>query len=768
MAAPIDVRSSPVESTPGIISRTVGTIIDFLWHEANFFRLHVSAFVMVPLALSGIFYGSNGQFHIRYIDSLFLCYSAMTDTGLATVNLSTLTTWQQIILYLLIMLGNTTFISWLMVMTRKHYFRTHCRYVASRQPPRRLRRSRRSLLASISAPINAFQSREAVPPRNNAKAPFEVTDGSMEDGTPVEGLSTPWKEHLHDGSIKSQGREGADTTFSSSLPEIPTSAPSTFPSSDGHDNELPRAHTSSPILPRQRRALTFREDESYHAHRSQSSNVLPTRGVPPPFAHNRKYEGFGGFPGPVDLINTVLKRAAPSTYRRLERTMTVPSTMTLEGRSEPWLNFDALVVGRNSDFRTDTLTSEQIKDIGGTEYRALRLLSWLVPAYALGVQVIGFLVFAPWLQVTSKYNGAFEAQPRLVPKAWFSMFQVTSAYTGTGFSLIDLSMVPFQQAYLMIFGIMFIQLAGNPAQPILLRFIIWIGYKLSHVSSEARQTLSFLLHHPRRCFLYLFPSHQTYFLCIVLVLLSALEWTAFGILNIGLPAFEALPIGTRVVTGIFQGVAARASGFQVVSLAPLAPALQFLYAVLMYIAIYPVALCVRATNVYEERSLGIFEAPLGEIKEDLAKLPSRERVGRYVNWHLRRQLSIDIWWLVWGIFIVAIIERGNLMDQSKRWFNMFSLIFELVSAFAGIGLSLGFPGDDFSLVGTMKPLSKIVIIIIMIRGRHRGLPVAIDRAVLLPTELVVNSGTPDAGSPQRGSSGVRSPAQEESVFAEQV
>jgi Trk-type K+ transport system membrane component len=32
------------------------------------------------------------------------------------------------------------------------------------------------------------------------------------------------------------------------------------------------------------------------------------------------------------------------------------------------------------------------------------------------------------------------------------------------------------------------------------------------------------------------------------------------------------------------------------------------------------------------------------------------------------------------------------MDESKRWFSMFSLIFELVSAFAGIGLSLGFPG----------------------------------------------------------------------------
>jgi hypothetical protein len=32
--------------------------------------------------------------------------------------------------------------------------------------------------------------------------------------------------------------------------------------------------------------------------------------------------------------------------------------------------------------------------------------------------VIGFLVFAPWLQVTHKYDAAFKEQPRLVSKAW--------------------------------------------------------------------------------------------------------------------------------------------------------------------------------------------------------------------------------------------------------------------------------------------------------------------------------------------------------------
>ena len=38
-------------------------------------------------------------------------------------------------------------------------------------------------------------------------------------------------------------------------------------------------------------------------------------------------------------------------------------------------------------------------------------------------------------------------------------------------------------------------------------------------------------------------------------------------------------------------------------------------------------------------------------------------------------------------------------------------------------------------VGTWSTLSKLVICAVMIRGRHRGLPVAIDRAVMLPRDF---------------------------------
>ncbi|THU84824.1 cation transporter [Dendrothele bispora CBS 962.96] len=300
-------------------------------------------------------------------------------------------------------------------------------------------------------------------------------------------------------------------------------------------------------------------------------------------------------------------------------------------------------------------------------------------------------------------------------------------------------MLPFQTAYLMSISLMFAILAGNHALPIFLRFIIWVLSKIAPQNSDAQSAFDFLLHHPRRCYIYLFPSHQTWFLVLCLVLLSATEWLFFEVLDIGIPFFEALSTGTRIICGIFQGLSARAAGFPIVPMSSLAPAVQFMYIIMMYIAVYPVALSIRSTNVYEERSLGIFETPpegTDDGPADLTEYGPRERVGRYIGWHLRRQLSIDIWWLVWGVFLVAIIERRDIMDENLKWFDMFHILFEMVSAFGCIGLSLGLPTDNFSFSGALHPLSKLVVIVIMVRGRHRGLPVRVDRAIMLPSELV--------------------------------
>ena len=62
-------------------------------------------------------------------------------------------------------------------------------------------------------------------------------------------------------------------------------------------------------------------------------------------------------------------------------------------------------------------------------------------------------------------------------------------------------------------------------------------------------------------------------------------------------------------------------------------------------------------------------------------------------------------------------------------------MFELVSAYGSIGLSIGLPDANYSACGAFHPLSKLIVCLVMIRGRHRGLPVAIDRAIMLPREF---------------------------------
>ncbi|KAI8453564.1 hypothetical protein BY996DRAFT_6411153 [Phakopsora pachyrhizi] len=79
-----------------------------------------------------------------------------------------------------------------------------------------------------------------------------------------------------------------------------------------------------------------------------------------------------------------------------------------------------------------------------------------------------------------------------------------------------------------------------------------------------KDVLMFLLDHPRRCFVYLFPN-----------------LVAFLLLDIGNPAVEAIPIGTRVLCGLLQSLSVRAAGFFVVSLAAVTPALRVQYMVMI-------------------------------------------------------------------------------------------------------------------------------------------------------------------------------------------
>lgn len=487
-----------------------------------------------------------------------------------------------------------------------------------------------------------------------------------------------------------------------------------------------------------------------------------------------KERGFGGFPTPFEIATSAVGKAFPKVQATFTRTTTMPRTTTFTSmysnsggektnKPVPYLTFDA-TVSRNSRFQE--LTETQKDELGGVEYRAIDLLAKLLPAYYLGFSFFFVVLVAPWLasSAAEQVHEVLATENSSNPNTtWMWFFNVASAYSNTGLSLIDTSMSLLPTQYMMLIPIAILILVGNTAFPIFLRFFIWCISKVVPRQGRLYETLRFLLDHPRRCFVYLFPSGQTWFLFGVLLLLNCTDWIAFQVLDIGNPTIESWSVGQRIFDGLFQSIAVRAAGFQIISLLTLAPAVQFLYIVMMYISAYPIAMSVRNTNVYEERSLGLYNEEPGDAAEPQA---GGARVwGKYLAAHARRQLAFDIWWLGFSLWLVCIVQRHDIQDPTTDgWFTVFNCLFELTSAYGTVGLSTGTPVDNFSFSGRFNTLGKLVVIAVMLRGRHRGLPVAIDRAVLLPGEMDLEDEEDEAYEEQIQSRNTMTPAASGTFF----
>lgn len=231
----------------------------------------------------------------------------------------------------------------------------------------------------------------------------------------------------------------------------------------------------------------------------------------------------------------------------------------------------------------------------------------------------------------------------------------------------------------------------------------------------------------------LFPSAQTWWLALVLVLLNVVDWTAFEVLNRTNPIVTSIPMVYRIIDGLFQSFAVRSSGFCVISISSLAVGLQALYVMMMYISMFPVVILMRNSNVYEERSLGIYADDMNSKKTSDSNSTKSVRTTRlyFLREQVHRQLGHDLWFIAACIVLIIWIETSRIVADPINY-SVFNIIFEVVSAYGCVGLSIGYPNVAYAFSGTWHTSSKFVLCVMMLRGRHRGLPVDIDKAIQLP------------------------------------
>ncbi|GME24217.1 Cation transporter [Neofusicoccum parvum] len=597
----------------------------------NFYRMHMLYFIVVILIASVIVYGeglANDSKQIsgsplRYIDALFLCCSAMTTTGLNTVNLGSMTGFQQAALCVLLIVGNVPFVSSFVIIIRRHYFhRKLADVVQHSRSGRQMVRDLEEQDQESRVEHQVARRRKRINPNNN-----------------------------HNTSEERPLREAPKKT--------------------------------------QRKQMSPEQRLYHHA------------------------SGFGAFPWPWETHTA--QRLFHYPFKRLQQEW--------EPRDRSYISFNAEYDERG---RFRNLSERERAELGGVEYRALELLLALLVAYQVVWYALGTLFLVPYAYRPAVSRTLKTSQPGDLSPGWWGFFAVVTSFSNGGLNVLNSNYIPFSGDALILIVSGALTVAGNTQFPILLRLAIWTLSKSVPAASRLRQNCLFLLHHPRRCFIYLFPSRETWYLLAIQLLIDLAMWVLYELLNVGLPPVEAFPLGTRVLDGLFQATGLRNSGAYIIAISSLAPALLVAYLVTMYISSFPIVMALRQTNTYEERSVGLD-----------GRSSSSSASGGGLGMHLRRQLAYDLWFQLLGWFLICVVERRKLIAGSPG-FGIFAVLFEVTSAYGTVGLSTGVPYDQYSLSGAFQTGSKLVMLAVMLRGRHRGLPLAIDRSILLPGEELMH------------------------------
>eukprot|EP01119_Soliformovum_irregulare_P019837 TRINITY_DN6364_c0_g1_i1.p1 TRINITY_DN6364_c0_g1~~TRINITY_DN6364_c0_g1_i1.p1 ORF type:complete len:706 (-),score=128.93 TRINITY_DN6364_c0_g1_i1:5-1924(-) len=341
------------------------------------------------------------------------------------------------------------------------------------------------------------------------------------------------------------------------------------------------------------------------------------------------------------------------------------------------------------------------------EYRALKRMPRVIIGYFVGIVALGYIFFVIYLYAVGRGitpSGAYNA-------FFLSLFGTTNS----GLTLYSDNVVSFSGDTIFLGFLSFLIIFGNTGYPVGLRAVIWIIFRIQKLRPhhiKQLQAWEYILFFPRRVYTLLFPTANTVFLIVAQLGLQIIGGAFFLGLTWGIFRADGQSNWTELVNSYFQVVSARAAGFNVVNLAEIPQSMQIVFIGLMYVAAYPVVVTLWRTNATE--------VWIGSSK-----------VSRTFKSLSSALLFKDVFWVFVAFIFIAIIENSQLVGDPTN-FTALRILFEVISGYGNVGLSVGYPTTVASFSAVWHSLSKAILCGIMILGRHRGLPEDVDRAVQLP------------------------------------
>nr|XP_036582586.1 low-affinity potassium transport protein [Colletotrichum truncatum]KAF6791290.1 low-affinity potassium transport protein [Colletotrichum truncatum] len=676
-----------------------------MWKPSlNFINLHYAWILFCSLISFVVLYPYG---NLNAVDVFFFGCSSSTESGLNTVDVKDMKTYQQVYIYVIPIITNLMFVNIAVVVVRLYWFQQRLRSIATNE----------------RAEPDDLEANRQLENDNDRGTRTEKSPQTE----PIRATETDAEQTLDKAAIPSPPARSTTITFDESL------------------SQTRQKHVDETVLyvpgPRDRDGGQpmiemgkdwDKDDDAIRPVASSATGLSRRR------PHNPEGPAMRAARSMEKVASSVLVLGRTKSSERESRR----SDASAHPRPSDLPNLSRQVtIGRNSQFFH--LTERDRELLGGIEYRSLKLLLKIISSYCFGLHLLGVICLLPWiLHAPSKYKSWLAENGQ--GQTWWAFYSAQTMVNNLGFTLTPDSMATFKDATWPMLVMTFLAFAGNTCYPILLRLVIWTMSKMVSKKSATKEHLQFLLDHPRRCYTLLFPSKPTWILFGILFVMNFVDVLLIIVLDLDNPAVNDLAMGPRILSALFQAASARHTGTATLNLSLVNPAVQFSLLCMMYIAIFPIAISIRASNTYEERALGVYGADSHLDETDGAS---------YVTTHVRNQLSFDLWYIFLGTFCICVAESKRIMDlnepvsllsvssllRGRQRIASNPLLYSLIciahlTRSGNVGLSLGHPSVMTSLSGEFTTFSKLVICAMMIRGRHRGLPYALDRAIMLPNE----------------------------------
>ncbi len=275
----------------------------------------------------------------------------------------------------------------------------------------------------------------------------------------------------------------------------------------------------------------------------------------------------------------------------------------------------------------------------------------------------------------------FEPDYGLQQGLWLAIFHSVNGFNNAGFSLFPDSLVRYVTSPLLTITMSLLIIFGGLGYQVIIEMLLWLKNQFSQQKNRREFSLHFKV-----------VTRMTIFLLIAgTILIFVTEFQNDQTLgNLSFPQ--------QIIAAWFQSVTSRTAGFNAIDTGELVPAGLFITSILMFIGASPGSTG-GGLKTTTSRVL---------INCTIAALQGRDEVLCH-----QRQIPYPIIFkavgvLVGSIFVISVATLLTVGIQPELGFG--SIFFEIISAFATVGLSTG-------ITAQFSPLNQLVIVITMYIGR---------------------------------------------------